>query len=291
MTDLTNAGTPDETWYMLPFSADPTGLQLAASDALLVQMEARAAPVLRWYVMGTPAVVLGVGQKLSTFDLAACAAGGVALHRRASGGTAVRVEPDLLLLDIALPRAHPLHRRDVTESYRWLGELWVALLAGMGLPARLLPVAEARADKQALDRLTQQACYGGRSPYEVLVAERKVIGLAQVRRRGGAVLQAGVYWRWQPERLVDLLALTATERAALTGQLAERVAGLADLGDLAVRGELLPRVQAAFAEVLRQRHGVALADDSWTEAALSARAQAAARYAPLELPSPSTSAE
>eukprot|EP01034_Spumella_vulgaris_P044296 gene44296-55086_t len=35
------------------------------------------------------------------------------------------------------------------------------------------------------------ACYGGYSPWEVVVGRRKLVGLAQVRRRGGVLLVAG----------------------------------------------------------------------------------------------------
>ena len=69
----------------------------------------------------------------------------MAVHKRRSGGGAVLSDATLLLLDIALPPRDPLYREDVTESYRWLAEVWVAALGRVGLGARVLPVAEARA--------------------------------------------------------------------------------------------------------------------------------------------------
>ncbi len=196
---------------------------------------------MRWYHIAPPALLLGSAQRLAEVDMAAGAARGIAIHRRRSGGGAVLSDAALLLLDLALPREHPLYTDDVTESYRWIGEVWAAALRGLGLDARPISVADARADTAALDPLLRRVCFGGLSPYEVLVDDRKVVGLAQIRRRAGALYQAGVYLRWSPERSAELIAATAQERAALAQQLAARVAGL---------GELLPQQPPDAAAVI-----------------------------------------
>ncbi|NJM06502.1 hypothetical protein HC891_10360, partial [Candidatus Gracilibacteria bacterium] len=156
-------------------------------------------PTLRWYSYTSPALILGSGQKLSDVDLAAL--GGTTVHRRRSGGTAVLFEPGLLMQDIALPVGHPLYSHDVTASYRWLGELWVVTLADLGIAAQTLSIAEARSDTASLEPLLRRACFGGRSPYEVLAEERKLVGFSQVRRRGGLVLQVALYERFSAARL------------------------------------------------------------------------------------------
>lgn len=274
-----------EYWDNLPYSADPADLQLAAGDALLAHIGGEEPrPALRWYSMSPTALILGSGQKLHEFDLHACRAASIALHRRSSGGTAVLAAPDQIMLDIALPRGHALFRHDITESYRWLGEAWMAVLQALGGQAHLLLVPEARADLHALDALTRRACYGGRSPYEVLVGGRKVIGLAQTRRRAGALLQTGIYTRWSAWGLVSLFALAPTERQDLAARLDARVAGLADVLPVAAGQELFPRVVRLFAATLRERHGIELVDAAWSNSALEARAQAAARYAALDAP-------
>jgi lipoate-protein ligase A len=295
-----------DTWRLLPYSAAPADQQLAAGDALVRALEpvppaqeeqggALPRPALRWYSMNPSGLILGSGQKLQEFDLAACQAAGVTLYRRSSGGTAVLSEPDQVMQDIALPRGHHLYTNDVTESYRWLGELWAAVLDALGVRAEIISIAEARADRHDLDELTRLSCYGGRSPYEVLVNGRKLIGLAQVRRRHGALLQTGIYTRWYPRRLADLLALTPAERDSLTGRLAARVAGLADVLpadrwpagpgiDMAGTEQvdsLMALLMHTFAELLRDRHGVTLVEEPWSPAEHEARTRARARYAPL----------
>lgn len=265
-------------WRTLPFAVGPAAPQLAAGAALLAGLAQTSRPALRWYGASAPALILGAGQKLAEIDLAACRAAGVAVYRRSSGGTAVWFAPELLMLDVALPAEHPLHLNDVTESYAWFGAVWVAALAALGLEATALGVAAARADTQALDPLLRRACFGGRSPYEVLAGGRKLVGFAQVRRRAGAVFQAGVYRRWAPQRLTSLLALDAPARAELTGRLAARVVGLDDLLPAPLAPESLMH---AFATALADLYGARLEADDWLAAERADADAALARYAPL----------
>jgi len=270
----------------LPWSAGPADAELAAGAALLAGLEQTGAPALRWYRITPPALLLGSAQRLDEIDLAACAARGVYTHRRRSGGGAVLSDDALLLLDLALPRDHPLFRDDVTESYRWFGEVWAAALHELGLDPRVLSIAEARADTAALDPLTKRVCFGGLSPFEIALGQRKLVGLAQIRRRAGALFQAGVYLRWDPTRTTALIAAPADERAALAQRLAERVVGLDQLfGRQPDPALVMEAVEAA----LQLRAGLAPADDDWSEGERAARAAAYPRFAPIEatIPKPS----
>jgi lipoate---protein ligase len=244
----------------LPAGAAPADTQVASGLALLAGLEHSGVPAMRWYRFEPPALLLGSSQRPSEVDLAACQRAGVPAHRRRSGGGVVLSE-ELLLLDLVLPAGDPLYTADVTESYRWLGEVWAAALAELGLEARVVGVAEARADAQGLDMLLKRVCFGGLSPYEVMVGERKVIGLAQVRRSVGALLQAGVYLRWAPVRTASILAASAEERSALVAQLAARVAGIHELG---VRAEV-DEVIRAVEQALERQVGLRPKDDDWTD--------------------------
>ena len=52
--------------------------------------------------------------------------------KRAAGGAVVLADRGLLGLDIVLPAGDPLLLTDLTQSYRWLGEAWVAALDRCG---------------------------------------------------------------------------------------------------------------------------------------------------------------
>ncbi len=269
----------DRPIRVLPSSAAPAAEQLAGSIALLAGLEQTGVPAMRWYQFRPPALLLGSSQQPHEVDLAACAAAGVPVHRRRSGGGAV-LSDSLLLLDLALPPEDPLYTGDVTESYHWLGAVWAAALGALGIAASVVDIATARADAQMLDSLLRRVCFGGLSPYEVVVERRKVVGLAQARRRTGALLQAGVYLQWAPERTAALMAADPAERARLTAQLRARVVGLHDLA-----GYQSPAIDVMARQVglaLESIAGLIPSADDWTTYERQAMQAALPQYAALE---------
>jgi len=263
---------------LLPHSVSPAAEQLAASLALFAGLEHTGVPAMRWYQFRLPALLLGSAQRTHEVDLAACAAAHVPVHRRRSGG-GMALSDSLLLLDVALPPEDPLYRSDVTESYHWLGVVWAAALGALGIAAHVVDIATARAEAQMLDPLLRRVCFGGLSPYEVVIGSRKVVGLAQVRRRTGALLQAGVYVQWAPERTAALVTATPAERATLTTQLAARVAGLHDLASYPP-----PTIEMIVQEVgraLEQIGGFVPSADNWTDHERRAWQRALPQYVAL----------
>ncbi len=258
-----------ETWLRLPLLRAPQSYHLALTEALL-QSAAERPPLLSWQIAEPAALVLGIGEKLSDLDLAACQQAGLPIYRRAAGGTAVLAGPDLLSLDAILPPSHPLAGRDIVEAYRWFGELWAETLQGLGLPARTVPPAEAHAPRtpgflaQAgrLEQLLRQSCYGAVSSYEVVVNGRKLVGLDQVRRKVGFLFQGGLLLRWEAERVASLLAAEPEERPALAAGLHSRAAGLDELlGRAVAPAEIISR----FERLVQQRHAVELQSMPLTE--------------------------
>ena len=274
-----SGGSSVLAWRLLPFSRLPAGEQMARGDAMLAAVRA---PCLRWRQIAPQALVLGHGQRLENVDVEACRAAGIGVFRRATGGTAVLSGPDLLGLDLVLPAGHPLALADVTRSYAWLGEALAAGLRQLGVDAR--PVSPEAARSQAAvvpagDPL-RLACYATLSPYEVVSGGRKLVGLAQARRRAGVLLQAGVLLRWQPERLLSLLAIAPARRDETLTALRTRAVGLDTLGVVIDAQRLAERVGSAIAEAA----GVRLAASPWSEAELSALALLRSRYEPLLAP-------
>jgi lipoate-protein ligase A len=251
-------------WLRLPLQHAPQSHHLALADALL-QSAAERPPLLYWQIARPAALVLGLGEKISDLNLAACQQAGLLIYRRAAGGTAVLVGDGLLSLDVILPPGHPLAGRDVVEAYRWFGELWAETLQALGLPARTVPPAEARAPRTSsslaqagrLEQLARQSCYGAVSSYEVVVIGRKVVGLDQVRRRVGFLFQAGLLLHWDAKQLSSLLAAQPEERPLLSAALHARAVGLdALLGRAVAPNEIITR----FEQLLQHRHSVDLVD-------------------------------
>jgi lipoate---protein ligase len=172
-----------------------------------------------WSRATEPALVLGSGQRPPA-DWTPPP--GLAVVRRGTGGGAVLCDDAYLMLDIALPIEDPRVLTDVTESYRWLADAFCAALARLGLAGiRPLPLAELRALDEPARAAGRVACFAGLGPYELVdAAGRKLVGLAQRRRRGGVLLQAAAYLSGDRSALADLLWLEPAERDELAGRLA-----------------------------------------------------------------------
>lgn len=242
-------------WRILPLTIADQQRHIDRSESLLQTMQPGDAATLYWSMAETEGFVLGFSQKLETLNPAMRATASLPIHHRRAGGTAVLVGPHLLGLDLALPAGHPLVLPDIVESYRWLGEAWVAALQRLGIMTRAVSPDEAHAQRDLLkdaetrerEAILRRACYGALSPYEVVAGQRKVVGLDMIRRRQGSLLQAGVLLSWETELLAQWLGHTREEQEVLRTGLRERAAGLDELAGRAIAPE---EVIAAFELVI-----------------------------------------
>ena len=121
--------------------------------------------------------------------------------RRRSGGGAVLVAPDdSVWIDVVIGRGDPLWDDDVNRAPLWLGEVWAAALASLGV--RHGEVFD-RYEPGSWGRL---ACFASWGPGEVLVGKAKAVGITQRRTRSTARFQTLLHRRWDPEGLVVRLA-------------------------------------------------------------------------------------
>ncbi|MGI9539870.1 MAG: lipoate--protein ligase family protein [Miltoncostaeaceae bacterium] len=224
----------------------PATAAVARAVDLLASAADTGAPATAWTVADPPALVLGRSARDPRYDAEACRAEGVEVARRVSGGGPLLWDADLLGLDVALPPGHTLAGTDVVLAYRWLGEAIGRALATVGVEQiRLVEIHEARAAPR--DEVAE-ACFGGLSPYEILARERKVVGLSQVRRRTGTLLQAGIALRFDAARLARLMGRDADFAALLR----ERAAGLDELGAKVDAEDVTAAVDAEVARCLNR---------------------------------------
>lgn len=176
-----------DTPLRLPVLAPADGLH--GDEALLSALGDGEAPLGRWWVPSAPAIVVGLAlhhRLASVIDVDRARAAGIEVIERRAGGGAVWLDEHVLCGAICLPGWEV--SSDVTESYRWLGDLLAGALGG-----RRVEVDEARAELQRAEPAIRDTCYGVLSPHEVVDAQgAKIVGLAQVRRRHAALFQVGV---------------------------------------------------------------------------------------------------
>ncbi len=177
-----------------------------------------------------PAVVLGSTQSDAVVDHAAAAAAGVDVVRRRSGGGAVLVEPGgVVWVDVVIPPGDPRWDDDVARATHWVGDAWARALVSVGVGD---PVVHR--GRLITTPWSSLVCFAGLGAGEVRVGEAKVVGLAQRRTRAGARFQTAALLRWEPDRLLGLLALDPAARVAAAADVRDRAAALPVAEDVLV---------------------------------------------------------
>lgn len=251
-----------EVWRRLRPSIDTASSLHARAEALLDAVGPSTPPTIGWSQAQPRALVLGRAAGEPAADLDACARLGIEVVRRRSGGGPVLWDGNLLGLDVWLPRGHLLAPDDVVETYRWLGEALAAGLDEVGASARVVGIDEAHAGfagSGPAGAVAGGACFGGLSPYEVVAGGRKVVGLAQVRRPNGALLQAGIVLRFDGRLLAELLRRDGVAADEVARVLDRRAVGLLDL---------VPHLDARGLVDVLERHIAERAGAEWSDGVL-----------------------
>lgn len=157
-------------------------------------LESPSTAVLAWRRYCAPGLVLGAGQRATPELQARAAARGVAVATRDSGGGAILSGPWMLGLSLQLAPESLAARAGPRETFRRFGAACREALEEMGVAAALATDADiARSAAQACVRDLRWACFGTLSYGEIVdPAGRKMLGLAQCRRRGGVLLDGGL---------------------------------------------------------------------------------------------------
>ena len=219
------------------------------------EFHARAVPAaataqLWWFDVQRPAVVLGSTQAEAVVDAARAEAAGMEIARRRSGGGAVHLDrATVTWVDVILPADDPRWDADVSRSFGWLGQAWAAVLRSLGQDE-----VTVHTGPMHRTRWSDLVCFAGVGPGEVLVGGRKVVGISQRRTRDHARFQCAVLHRWDPQPLLDVLALTDQERGAAQRVLADVATGV---GVAVAPADLVDRIARAVAGPGRDPTGAA----------------------------------
>lgn len=239
-----------EVWRLILSGAADGATNMAVDEAILEAVAVRdAPPTLRFYTWEPPCLSLGYAQSPEReVDLARCREDGIHWVRRPTGGRAI-LHADEVTYSVALPRDDPRVQGDVVESYRRLSE---GLLEGF----RLLGLDVVQATPQTPPgREGSPACFDRPSHYEITCRGRKLVGSAQVRRRGGVLQHGAVPLRGDVARIVHYLRLSEEEREALRVALRRRAI---TVGEALGHDPGVERVVCALTEGFARALGVRL---------------------------------
>ena len=186
-------------------------------------------PAWRVWRYQRPAIVLGRSQSSLLNGVESNVEPEVLL--RASGGGAVLLGPWMLGLSVVLPTDHTFALGGAANTYRWLGEAIARALGTVGVNAWAISPAALLAHRvENAIPAVDWACFGGLSPWEVLVDRRKIAGLAQVRRSKGILLVAGILMQAPPwELLTHCIGKPAMDAYALSQLTANCAESCADM--------------------------------------------------------------
>lgn len=236
--------TSSPTWRVLPLEVGPPEALLARGLTLLHGVAEEPTPLLRWYRSTQTAIVLGRGQRAPAATTPG-ERGPVEIIARHSGGGAVLLDPTLLSLDVILPPGHPWLEGDVAAVFDSVGAAWLRGLTALGAVGLTTHRGAGTARRRGTERerLLAAVCYATLGRGEVLAGGRKLVGLAQRRRRQGTLVQCGLLRRWQPAPILLALGADPDDPQIEAAAVGIDELGHANLDDHAIIGA----VSAAFA--------------------------------------------
>jgi lipoate-protein ligase A len=236
-------GYPSAEWRLITSPPGSGAWNMAVDDVLLNAVSVgQSLPILRLYAWDPPCLSLGYAQPSSDVDLKALEQQRWDIVRRPTGGRAI-LHTDELTYAVIAPERDPIVAGGVLESYRRLSTALLAALHKLNAPA----ATEERVSGSVQDQ--GPVCFEVPSSYEITVNGMKLIGSAQVRRRGGVLQHGSLPIEGDLTRITRTLSVPdEITEAEATNRLKQRATTLED-----ALGRIIPwdKVARAFRSAFR----------------------------------------
>ena len=240
---------------------------MAIDEAILWAVaEGKSPPTLRFYGWQPACLSIGYSQSMEgEVDVDRCREAGIGLVRRPTGGRAI-LHAGELTYSVVAPQAEPRVAGGVIESYRRLSTGLVAGLRDLGLDAyqALTPTPPPPHPHGGVGGggaggggcgAKSPACFDAPSSYEITVGDKKLVGSAQVRKKGAVLQHGSLPLEGDIARIFDFLRVTSEERREeLKRELQARATSLElALGYTVPFEEVARHLAAGFAQALNLR--------------------------------------
>jgi len=239
---------PLADWRLLGTGLADGATNMAIDEAILwAAAEGKSPPTLRFYGWEPPCLSIGYSQPMEgQVDVDRCREVGVDFVRRPTGGRAI-LHADELTYSVVAPQAEPRVAGGVIESYRRLSAGLVAGLRELGLAVAQVETTN--------DKGESAACFDAPSSYEITVDGKKLVGSAQVRKKGVVLQHGALPLEGDIARIFDFLKMPSEERREeLKQELRARATSLElALGHSVPFEEVARHLAAGFAQALNLR--------------------------------------
>lgn len=156
----------------------------SAEQAHQYQFPSDSRTEIACFEISNTSLVMGSAQRPEIFDQQALAKADIDLVKRSSGGGAVFVDGlNVIWVDVFAPKDSPLWHRDLAKNFEIVGGCWQRAFSECGMR---LEMVTSSTSKSAEARLV---CWAGIGWGELVVGNRKILGLSQRRNRWGARVQ------------------------------------------------------------------------------------------------------
>lgn len=192
-------------WSILDTGSGDGFYNMAVDEALLLSVqEGTRGPTLRFYRWYPPALSLGYFQKAAeVVNFPQLKAQGITLVRRLTGGRTV-LHQEELTYSLILPEDMEGMPAGVIPSYAYLSQGILQGLLGLGLPVTQKEGRDTLAD-------SSNACFEIPSWYEIQLGKKKMVGSAQIRKKGVLLQHGSIPLTLDPYLLFSLLAFPSEE--------------------------------------------------------------------------------
>lgn len=244
MNDL-NESFGQSEWRLLITPPLTGALNMAIDEAILYALaEGQGQATLRFYQWQPTCLSLGYSQQVTDINQAACAQLGYTWVRRPTGGRAI-LHTDEVTYSIITPITDPRVKGSVVESYRRLSRGLLHGLQTLGAKA-----VQAKKERSSPTK-GGAACFDTPSHYEVTLNGKKLVGSAQVRRKGMVLQHGSLPLDGDITRIFEVLNISDADKLAQQEYLLTHATTLATaLGYQVSFDEAVQALKAGFAETL-----------------------------------------